>query len=91
MPGFQELETGGKSPKQVTVEGLKVAKAVGARSMRCVMGSMDDRRSDKPIEYFMEATIKVFVREVPGMDLGVKIAIENHAGRYAGERDPNRD
>lgn len=71
----------GKSAEQVTIEGLKIAKAVGARSMRCFMGSMDDRRSDKPIEYFMEATIKVFkaVRS-QALDIGVKIALENHAG-----------
>jgi sugar phosphate isomerase/epimerase len=71
----------GKTPEQVTIGGLKVAKAVGARSMRCFMGSMDDRRSDRPIEYFMDATIKVFkaVRS-QALDLGVKIALENHAG-----------
>src|SRR5947209_3925384 len=48
------------SAEGVTVTGLKVAKAVGARSMRCFMGSMDDRRGDRPIEEFMDATIKVF-------------------------------
>jgi hypothetical protein len=45
------------------------------------MGSMDDRRGDKPIEYFMEATIKVLKAvKSQALDLGVKIALENHAG-----------
>lgn len=80
-PVSKSWKNSGKSPEQVTIDGLKIAKAVGARSMRCFMGSMDDRRSDKPIEYFMEATIKVFkaVRS-QAQDIGVKIALENHAG-----------
>ena len=69
------------TPEEVMIAGLKVAKAVGARSMRCVMGDMQDRRGDRPIEEYMEATIKVFkaVRQ-QALDLGVKIALENHAG-----------
>lgn len=71
----------GKTPEQVAVEGLKVAKAVGARSLRCVMGGMEDRRGDKPIEYFMDSIIGVFkaVRS-QALDIGIKFAIENHAG-----------
>src|SRR5579884_1467303 len=72
-----------KSPpaEHKLVDGLKVAKAVGARSMRCFMGSSADRRSDRPIEPLMEETIRVF-REAraQALDLGVKIALENHAG-----------
>jgi sugar phosphate isomerase/epimerase len=80
-PVSKSWKPAGKTPEQVTVEGLKVAKAVGARSMRCFMGSMDDRRGDKPIEYFMEATIRVFKGvKSQAQDLGVKIALENHAG-----------
>jgi sugar phosphate isomerase/epimerase len=68
-------------PEKVLVDGLRVAKTVGATSMRCVMGSMDDRRGDRPIEEYMDATIKVFkaVRS-QAVDIGVKIALENHAG-----------
>lgn len=67
--------------QQKVVEGLKVAKAVGARSMRCFMGSSADRRSNRPIEELMESTIGVFrtVRS-QAQDLGVMIALENHAG-----------
>jgi sugar phosphate isomerase/epimerase len=72
---------GAKTPEQVAVEGLKIAKAVGARSMRCVMGGMEDRRGEKPIEYFMDAMIKVFKAvRTQALDIGVKFAIENHAG-----------
>ena len=80
-PVAQAWKDKSKTPEQVTIEGLKIAKAVGARSMRCVMGGMNDRRSDKPIEYFMDATIKVFKAvKSQAQDIGVKIALENHQG-----------
>jgi sugar phosphate isomerase/epimerase len=68
-------------PEDVVAAGLKVAKAVGATSMRCYMGSSDDRTSWDQIERCMDATIKVFraVRS-QAQDLNVKIALENHAG-----------
>lgn len=68
--------------EEAVLEGLKVAKAVGARVMRCVQGSLADRRNDHtPLEACMEETIRVF-RSVKSqaLDLGVKIALENHAG-----------
>jgi sugar phosphate isomerase/epimerase len=68
-------------PEDVLVAGLKVAKAVGATSMRCFMGSSNDRTTWDQIERCMDSTIKVF-RSVrtQALDLNVKIAIENHAG-----------
>jgi sugar phosphate isomerase/epimerase len=68
-------------PAAYLERGLRVAKAVGASSMRCFMGSQADRRGKLPIEAHMENTIKVF-RKVrsKAQDLGVKIALENHAG-----------
>ena len=73
----------GISAEQYTIDGLKIAKAVGARSMRCLMGSMEDRRSDRPIEQFMDATIKVFQAVKPqAQNLNVKIALENHSGDF---------
>ncbi len=64
------------------LEGLKVAKAVGARVMRCVQGTLADRRNDQtPLEACMEETIRVFrAVKSQALDLGVKIALENHAG-----------
>jgi sugar phosphate isomerase/epimerase len=71
----------GKDPVAYTLEGLRVAHAVGAQGMRCFLGSRPDRLGPVPIEAHMEATIKVFraVRQ-QALDLGVKIAIENHNG-----------
>ncbi len=73
-------------PKDNILLGLRTARAVGARSMRCFLGSSEDRfgaegRPPQPIEKLMESTIQVF-RSVRGeaQDLNVKIALENHAG-----------
>jgi 3-oxoisoapionate decarboxylase len=68
----------GDAPAYVTL-GMQVAKAMGSTSMRCFMGTSDDRLPQ--IERLMEKTIQVFrsVRS-QALDLGVKIAIENHAG-----------
>jgi sugar phosphate isomerase/epimerase len=66
------------SPTEYLLKGLRVAKAVGAPSMRCYMGANADRPN---LDRCMEETIKALrsVRsEAP--DLGVKIAIENHSG-----------
>jgi 3-oxoisoapionate decarboxylase len=69
------------TPQKVLVDGLKAAKAIGSTSMRCFMGSSDDRTSWDQLERCMDATIKVF-RSVKNQaqDLNVKIALENHAG-----------
>lgn len=76
---------GGPADKQLT-DGLKIAQTVGARAMRCFMGSPLDRRSDRPIEELMEATIKVFKSvRAQAQDLNVRIAIENHGDMTARE------
>ena len=69
------------SAEDAVILGMKVAKAVGATSMRCFMGSRDDRTTPDNLTRCMEATIKVF-RNVKSQaeGLGVKIALENHAG-----------
>ena len=73
-------------PKENLLKGMRVAQAVGATSMRCFMGSSDDRfgtatKPAIPIEKLMASTIELF-RSVKSqaLDLGVKIALENHAG-----------
>jgi len=60
---------------------LRAAKAVGATVMRCYLGSGSDRRGPIPIEGHVENTIKM-MRSVrsEALDLGVKFAVENHAG-----------
>lgn len=66
------------NPTAYLRKGLRVAKAVGARTMRCNMGSRDDRPN---LERCMEATVKALksVRS-EALDLGIRIAVENHAG-----------
>jgi sugar phosphate isomerase/epimerase len=68
-------------PKENILRGLRVANAVGATSMRCYQGKKEDRRGKLPLEAIMESTIKLFrsVRS-EAQDLGVRIALENHAG-----------
>ncbi len=69
------------TPAAYLLKGLGVAKAVGASSMRCFMGSSEDRLGAVPIESHIENTVKVLrsVRQ-QAMDTGVKIAVENHSG-----------
>jgi sugar phosphate isomerase/epimerase len=66
------------SPTEYLLKGLRVAKAVGAPSMRCYVGGNADRPN---LDRCMEETIKA-LRSVrsEALDLGVKIAIENHSG-----------
>jgi len=75
----------GPPARQQLLDGLKVTKAVGSKSMRCYMGSSDDRLGPLPIEAHMENTIKLF-RSVRAetLDMGLKIALENHSGDLQG-------
>jgi sugar phosphate isomerase/epimerase len=59
-------------------KGLGVAKGVGARVLRCAMGTREDRPN---LEHCVELTVKA-LRSVrsEALDLGVRIAVENHAG-----------
>jgi len=68
-------------PKENILRGLRVAQAVGARSMRCFMGSRADRLGKYGIEALMENTAALF-RSVgsQALDMNVRIALENHAG-----------
>src|ERR1700733_4034560 len=56
----KSFRQGGETAEQIVVKGLKVAQTLGAHSMRCFMGSRDDRRTGRPIEEYIEATVKVF-------------------------------
>jgi sugar phosphate isomerase/epimerase len=80
-PSSKAFNKNGPPAPERVLEGLRVAKAVGARSMRCYLGGTPDRLGPLPIEAHMENTVKVFqsVRS-QALDLGVKIALENHDG-----------
>ncbi len=69
------------TPTEYLLLGLKVCKAVGARSMRCFLGASADRRTPGGIDVHIENTVKVLrsVRQ-QALDSGVIIAVENHSG-----------
>lgn len=69
------------SPVEYLHKGLRVAHAIGAPSMRCYLGASADRLGPVPMEAHFENTVKALrgARAV-ALDLGVKIAVENHSG-----------
>jgi sugar phosphate isomerase/epimerase len=76
--GFSKRE---KSAEDRLIRGLRASRAVGAKAMRCFLGSMSERRGAIPIDAHIEATLRV-LRNVrsEALDSGVKIALENHNG-----------
>ncbi len=69
----------GTAPEQLS-RMMDAAQIVGSKIVRAVLGSADDRRPG-PIEARIEETVNVLhqVRS-KAMDMGLKVAIENHAG-----------
>ena len=66
-------------------EMLRVARILGSPVLRCFLGANADRHTELPIEGHIEAaaaTCKA-VRSL-ALDLGIKLAIENHAGDLQG-------
>jgi sugar phosphate isomerase/epimerase len=68
-----------------TTRMLHIASALGSPILRCVLGSNADRHSELPLEAHMQATVETChaVRSA-AMDLGIKLALENHAGDMLG-------
>ncbi|MBN1933631.1 MAG: sugar phosphate isomerase/epimerase [Anaerolineae bacterium] len=66
-------------------EMLHVATLLGSGTLRCYLGSNQDRTGELPLAAHIEATIQTCraVRS-QAMDLGIKIAVENHAGDLQG-------
>jgi sugar phosphate isomerase/epimerase len=64
---------------------LPAARILGSPFVRCVVGRMEDRRSDGGIEARIADTLRV-LKNVRSrvMDAGLKLAIENHAGDMQG-------
>lgn len=69
------------TPVAYLLKGIEVAKAIGSTSLRCFMGSSEDRLGPVPVESHIANTVKTLkaVRS-QAMDAGVKIAVENHSG-----------
>lgn len=61
--------------------GLRMAKALGSPAFRVVLGAQPDRATEGGIEARIADTVKVLKSQRSlAMDLGVKVAVENHAG-----------
>jgi sugar phosphate isomerase/epimerase len=61
--------------------GLRLSKAVGSPIFRVVLGAREDRATPGGIEARIEDTVKVLKSQRSlAQDLGVKVAVENHAG-----------
>jgi 3-oxoisoapionate decarboxylase len=68
-----------------TRQALDVAHRLGSRVLKCLLGGAADRRTETPLEVHIAncvATCRA-VRE-QAMDLGIKLAVENHAGDLQG-------
>lgn len=78
------VEERGTVTEQLT-QMLHIAAELGSPALRCYLGSNADRRSEMPLEGHCVA-VSANLREIRSiaMDLGVKIAIENHAGDLQG-------
>lgn len=65
---------------------IRIAKVLGSKTIRCVMGSGHLRREDGPVEKHIEAMISL-VRGLKddALEAGVKIAPENHKDMRASE------
>lgn len=70
----------GTAVEQLT-QMLHVAKALGSPYLRTLLGANSDRRTALPLRTHIENTIAALraVRTL-ALDLGIKIAVENHAG-----------
>jgi len=61
--------------------GLRVAKTLGSPVYRVVLGNAEDRKTEGGIRARIADTIKVLQAcRTQCLDMGVKVAIENHAG-----------
>lgn len=85
-PGFQRNFAKYGAPAEQLRFAIHWAKILGAKSVRCVMGSGNLRRQDGPIEKHVEAMLKVLaeVRD-DALRAGIKIAPENHKDLRATE------
>jgi sugar phosphate isomerase/epimerase len=71
-----------EGPAEIQIaRALDAASVVGSPFVRCVVGTLDDRRRPGGIEQRMSDTLDVLKRvRSRVVDAGLKLAIENHAG-----------
>ena len=61
--------------------GIRMARALGSPAFRVILGNQSDRLTDGGIEARIADTVKVLqASRSRAVDVGVKIAVENHAG-----------
>ncbi|MEZ4661041.1 MAG: sugar phosphate isomerase/epimerase family protein [Caldilineaceae bacterium] len=64
---------------------LRVAQITGSSAVRCLLGSNADRRTPTPLAVHMENTAATCrAVRAQALEMGLKIAIENHAGDMLG-------
>lgn len=80
-PSSDRRETAFGSPEEHLRLTLRIAGVLGSTAARCFLGGMDDRKDPGGIQRHIETTVEL-LRKVRShaLDLGVKIAVENHAG-----------
>lgn len=77
-------DANGSATEQLT-QMLHIAAHFGSPAVRCYLGSKADRHTPTPLQTHIDATIATCQSVRPlALDLGVKIAIENHAGDLQG-------
>ncbi len=61
--------------------GLRLARALGSPAFRVILGTREDRQTPGGIDARIEDTVRVLKSQRSlAQDLGVKVAVENHAG-----------
>lgn len=77
----ERFQSGAGTAEQQLRRMFQVARRLGSPIVRCYLGSSKDREGPIPLDQHIENTIKACksVRS-EALDLGLKIAIENHAG-----------
>jgi len=74
------------TPRDLILQGIRMAKIFGSPSVNCKIGSHQDRHTDGGIEARMEEIIselRAMRSEI--QDAGIKFAVENHAGDMRSE------
>lgn len=75
----------GKTAVERVEQMLHIANILDSPVLRCLLGSSADRRSTQPLETHVQATIETCKAvEDMALDLGIKLAVENHAGDLQG-------
>lgn len=74
------------TPRDLILQGLRLSKIFGTRSVNCRIGSVRDRYTDGGIVARMEELInELRAMRSQIQDAGVKFAVENHAGDMRSE------